>query len=258
VAIYSILKEMLPAGLRRSLRRLRSTRSYEVLYEAHARTASPHQSIGMGDYELIGRIELGVLLMEGLKHGDTLVDFGCGTGRLAVHVIPRLEGGRYLGIDISKTMLAHARVIVGERVPSPPRSVEFLQQTTPDFPLPDKSVDMVCAFSVFTHMEHEDNFRYLRGARRVIKDEGRFIYSCLPMELDYAREIFEQQASLDAVERWGGVRNVTTTRELMDTLARMAGWEPIRWYPGEKPCIRLPDSSEMRSLGQSICVLVPT
>ena len=258
MVIPSVLKAMLPPGLRRRLVRLRSTRNYETLYESIARKLPPTQSIGGGDFELIGRIELGGLLMEGLKSGDTVVDLGCGTGRLAVHVIPRLErAGRYIGFDISKTMLAHARTLVGEKIPSPLCSVEFVHQTTPNFPLPDKSVDMVCAFSVFTHMEHEDNYRYLRGVRRIIKDEGRFIYSCLPMDLADSREVFLQQAYMDACDRWTSVRSVTTSRELMDTIARMAGWEPVRWYPGDEPSIRLPDSSELREPGQSYCVLVP-
>ena len=261
----STLKTMLPDGLRRHLGRLRwrlrhlySTRNYEALYEAHARRHPPTLSIGGGDYESMGLTMLGVLLMEGLKPDVTLVDFGCGTGRLAVHAIPWFKtGGRYIGFDISKTMLAHARTLVGEKIPWPLCSVEFVHQTTPNFPLPDKSVDMVCAFSVFTHMEHEDTYRYLRGVRRIIKDDGRFIYSCLPMDLAGSREIFLHQASLDAVGRWAEVRNVTTSRELMDAIARMAGWEPIRWYPGDQPNIQLPYSSEIKWLGQSICVLAP-
>ena len=132
-----------------------------------ARKLPPTQSVGHcveGDFERIGQDELAILLKEGLKPNDSLVDFGCGTGRLAVHAIPWLaDDGRYVGIDISKTMLAHARAMVGEKVSSHCCSVEFLHQTTPNFPLPEKSVDMVCAFSVFTHMEHEDSYRYLRG-----------------------------------------------------------------------------------------------
>jgi SAM-dependent methyltransferase len=236
---------------------LSSTIDYEALYDAHAKKLPPDQSVGGGDYELFGRISLGSLLMAGLKPGDTLVDFGCGTGRVAVHAIPRLQGGRYIGIDISETMLAHAKVLIDDKVPSPPCSVELVHQTTPDFSLPDKSVDMVCAFSVFTHMEHEDTYRYLRAVRRIIRDEGRFIYSCLPMEQANVHGIFLGEASLDVEARWSKVRNVTTSRVLMDVVARMAGWEPICWYSGEKPNIRLPDSPEMAALGQAICVLAP-
>jgi ubiquinone/menaquinone biosynthesis C-methylase UbiE len=244
---------MLPAGLRRRLRRLRSTKNYERLYEALARKYPPDKSVGstveQGDYEAVGRGELSLLLEEGLKPGDTLIDFGCGTGRLAIHAIPWLaDDGRYIGIDISKTMLAHARAIVGERVPSPRCSVMFIHQTTPNFPLLEMSVDMICAYSVLTHMEHEDSYRYLQGARRIIKKGGKFIYSCLPIEeLAYARAVFESEASLDVVERWTRVRNVTTSRVLMDTIARMAGWEPIRWRPGDAK----------RPGEQSQCVLVP-
>jgi ubiquinone/menaquinone biosynthesis C-methylase UbiE len=195
--------------------------------------------------------------MEGLKPGDTLVDLGCGTGRLAVLAIAWLrKGGRYIGIDISKTMLSYARLSINQRIPSPLCSVEFLHQTSPIFSVPDKSVDMVCAFSVFTHMEHEDTYRYLRGARRIIKDGGRFIYSCLPMDLASSRITFEWQASMDSTDRWADVRNVTTSRGLMNAIARMAGWEPVRWYPGDEANIRLPDSSDMGALGQSVCVLV--
>ncbi|MGO9596811.1 MAG: class I SAM-dependent methyltransferase [Isosphaeraceae bacterium] len=258
MAISSSLKTMLPQGLRRRLYSQRTASNYESLYEAHAKHFPPKVSIGAGDFELIGRVELGLLEMEGLKPDSTLVDFGCGTGRLAVHAIPRLrEGGRYIGIDISETMLAHARGLVGEKAPLPSCRVDFLHQTTPVFPLPDKSVDMICAFSVFTHIEHEDTFLYLRDGRRIIKDHGRFIFSCLPMDLALSREIFSGQAAIDPVSRWNSVRNVTTTQEFMTTLARMAGWDMLRWYRGDEPNIRLPDSSQMQGLGQSSCVIIP-
>jgi SAM-dependent methyltransferase len=258
MAISSGLKTMLPQGLRRRLYRQRTTNKYETLYEALAKQLPPNASIGAGDFELIGRTELGLLQMEGLKPDSTLVDFGCGTGRLAVHVIPRLqEGGRYIGIDISETMLAHARALVGEKAPLASCGVDFLHQTTPVFPLPNKSVDMICAFSVFTHMEHEDTFLYLRDGRRIIKDHGRFIFSCLPMDLALSREFFAAQAAVAPVSRWSSVRNVTTTQEFMTTLARMAGWDTVRWYRGDEPNIRLPDSSQMQGLGQSSCVIVP-
>src|SRR5581483_61627 len=122
------------------------------------------------------------------------VDFGCGTGRLAVHVIPYLHGGHYIGIDVSRPMLDGARRRVARVVPAPPARVSWIQQTRPVFPLPDRSVDVICAFSVFTHVEHEDTYRYLADARRIIRPDGRFVFSCLPLSLPIARTIFLREA----------------------------------------------------------------
>src|SRR4051812_18516331 len=117
--------------------------TYETLYESHARAIPGDEAVGAGGYEVIGRIELDLLLMEGLKPGHVLVDFGCGNGRLAVHAIPALAGGAYVGIDISETLLARAREKIEKAVPAPPCVVTWLKQTTPHFPLEDSSVDMI-------------------------------------------------------------------------------------------------------------------
>ena len=235
---------------------------YESAYEDLARRLPRDQAIGGGRnggwYELGGLIELSVLEMEGLQPTHTLVDFGCGNGRLAVKVIPKLSGGTYIGIDISETMLREAEQLVRKAIPQPPCSVQWNKQNTPAFALAAGSVDMMCAFSVFTHLEHEDTFRYLAEARRVIKPQGRFLFSCLPIRLAEAQVIFRHQASLDLRTRWRGVRNVVTTVEMMDAIARMAGWRTLKWYPADKACIRVPPSGEYTALGQEICVLEPS
>ena len=230
---------------------------YETLAEQLAVTYPGTEAVGEGEYDLIGRTELGVLIMEGLTPTDTLVDLGCGNGRLAVHALPYLQGGSYVGIEISATMLERARALIRRRVPVPPCSVRLVRQATPRFDLPPASADMICAFSVFTHMEHEDTYRYLKGARRVIRPGGRFVLSCLPMDLAEARQFFEEQAAADLAARWRHVRNITTTVEMMETIAGMAGWQIVRWYRGDEASIRLPDTGERQRFGQSACVLVP-
>lgn len=133
--------------------------TYETLYEVRARAYSAEDAVGGGSFDLIGRLELEVLLREGLKPTDTLLDFGCGTGRLAVHAIPALAGGCYIGIDISQSMLDEAQRHVQERIPGPQCQILWAKQTTSAYPLDADSVDMICAFSVFTHMEHEDTYQ---------------------------------------------------------------------------------------------------
>jgi SAM-dependent methyltransferase len=232
-------------------------RSYETLYESHAREDNADTAVGEGDFDVKGRVELDLLLMEGLKPEHTLIDFGCGNGRLAVHAIPALVGGFYIGIDISETFLRRARDRVRKRIPVPPCRVGWVKQATPPFPLEDECADMICAFSVFTHMEHEDSFRYLREAVRLMRPGGRFIFSCLPMNLGYARDVFLQQASIDLQTRWSRVRNVTTSVDLMTEIVRMAGWTPLRWYAGDELNIGRA-GGQMRALEQSSCVLEVT
>lgn len=256
----SSLKEFVPdfavATLRSWRNKLRSTRSYEKLYESHARSNPPDSSIGDGDYEQIGRLEMALLIGEGLRPNSTLMDFGCGTGRLAQQVIPWMDGGRYIGIDISRTMLAHARS-TANAIPDVRCAFEFVHQSGTAFSVREKSVDMVCVFSVFTHMEHEDSYKYLREIRKIVKDDGVLVFSCLPMELEMAKGIFREQADHDPVARWAGVRNVTTTRQFMEEIAAMAGWRTVRWYQGDEANLPDPVSGAMRCFGQSACVLTP-
>jgi ubiquinone/menaquinone biosynthesis C-methylase UbiE len=228
---------------------------YEDLYEEHARVHDPDAAVGDGSFDLIGRIELSVLTMEGLRATDTLIDFGCGTGRLAIHAVAALAGGRYIGIDISRSMLDGAHRRIEAEVPGHSCEVSLIHQGGYRFPVPDESVDMLCAFSVFTHMEHEDCYQYLKSARRVLRPGGKLIFSCLPMDIEAARRIFVQSASIEISERWMSVRNVTTSRDFMEQIASLAGWRTLRWYPGDQATIRLIGTGDMHGLGQSVCVL---
>jgi ubiquinone/menaquinone biosynthesis C-methylase UbiE len=230
--------------------------SYQSLYEARIQATSPDVAIGAGrlPFDTVGRLELEVLKREGLKPTDTLVDLGCGTGRLAIHAIPTLEGGHYIGIDISQSMLHAARERVEAAIPDPPCRVSWIHQTTPAFELDDNSVDMMCAFSVINHMEHEDAYLYFKEALRVVPPGGRFVFSCLPMNTERAREVFFKSASMDLQTRHTKVRHIVTSRELMTDIVRLAGWVPVRWYDGDEE-IQLKDSGESHRFHQSILVL---
>ena len=228
---------------------------YENLYERHAETASSNEEIvGIGDFDVIGAVELAALRDAGLQPTDTLLDFGCGVGRLAVQVVPFLQGGHYIGIEISRMILRRAEDLVTEACPDPPCQLTWLHNTDTTFPLSDECVDVACAFSVFTHMEHEDSYRYLVDALRVVRPSGRFVFSCLPLELPYAQEVFVTSAAVPLAERWRRPRNVTTSRELMDAISTLAGWCVVAWYRADH-IFSAHDKSGNLSLGQAVCVL---
>lgn len=217
---------------------------YESLYEAHAQS--------QGDETVVGDLSLAPIEHEivqdaGLKPSHTLLDLGCGIGRLACEVIPWMEsGGGYIGTDVSESMLSRAEQRVAAVAPNPAPSVRWIKQVGRSFPLESASVDMVCAFSVFTHIEHEDAYGFLCEARRIIRPDGRFVFSCLPMDLLDSRFLFHHSAQLGVTQRWNTVRNVATSIDLMNILSEMAGWEPESWTPGNR-----------ERFGQSVCVLKP-
>ncbi len=124
-----------------------------------------------GDYEKFGRIQTAVLRHCGLADGMSLVDLGCGSGRLAAALgrVMRLD---YLGIDIVQALLDYA----ASR--SPPH-YRFVLNRTLHVPAPDASADMVCAFSVFTHLLHIETYLYLADMRRVLRPGGRVVFSFL-------------------------------------------------------------------------------
>ena len=230
--------------------------TYEALYEGHAQALPLEVSIGGGDYDVMGRIMLSVLVQEGMKPLHDVVDFGCGTGRLALHAVPYLRDGGYTGIDIAPTMLRHAESQVQAAAPDASSRVRWVHHAGEGFPLEDESADVMAAFSVFTHMEHEDTSRYLVDAARVVRPGGMFVCSFLTMDLPAARDVFGSSAALSLTERWRSVRNVTTTYDYIDALATMAGWRVERWHAGNQETIELLDApGAMCALGQSIAVL---
>jgi SAM-dependent methyltransferase len=225
--------------------------SYGELYEDHAR-ATGDDGVGGGDYDVMGEIELDVLRAEGLAPTSTLLDFGCGNGRLAVHAAPYLSEGSYIGTDVAPTFLDHARRRIDARAHT--GDVRLLQQHGESFDIASGSVDMVCAFSVFTHMEHEDLYRYLVAFQRLVRPGGKVVISCLPLRLLEAQPIFLAEASLDPVARWQRVRNVVTTEDLVERIAAIADWRVVKWLPGDEGQA-VSERGEVRRLGQSIVVL---
>jgi ubiquinone/menaquinone biosynthesis C-methylase UbiE len=125
-----------------------------------------------GAYEPIGQIEIDVLKRVGLRDGMTMLDMGCGSGRLA-HALGK-SGLRvdYTGVDIVQRMLDYAAT------KSPPQ-FRFLLNRALSVPAKTASLDLVSAFSLFTHLLHHETYIYLQDIHRVLKPGGRLVFSFL-------------------------------------------------------------------------------
>jgi SAM-dependent methyltransferase len=159
---------------RRLLKQLRSTHSHEDAVRL---------AVG-GEFDAFGRLVRDALVFHGLKPADYLIDVGCGSGRLA-KPLSENQTGKYLGIDVVPGLVAYARKLV----PRPDWRFEVAEGLK--IPEADQQADMVCFFSVLTHLLHEESFVYLREAKRVLKPGGKIVLSFLDFRVANHWDSFE-------------------------------------------------------------------
>jgi SAM-dependent methyltransferase len=119
----------------------------------------------------------------GLEPTYTVLEIGCGIGRDAIPLTAILTEGRYIGVDIVKRSIDWFTDNIAKRHPN----FGFYHYDVQDqlhnpggairttdirIPLPDKSVDRIVLFSVFTHMFQPEIEHYLREFNRLLKPSG--------------------------------------------------------------------------------------
>jgi SAM-dependent methyltransferase len=125
-----------------------------------------------GGYDEAGPSEVRALQACGLEDGMSIIDFGCGSGRLAKHLGLTFERIEYLGIDIVQELLDYA-------ASKSPSHFRFVLNHEMSLPAPNNSADMIAAFSVFTHLLHEESYIYLQETKRVLRPGGSIVFSFL-------------------------------------------------------------------------------
>jgi ubiquinone/menaquinone biosynthesis C-methylase UbiE len=217
-----MLKGLLRSVVRRASRfytvSVADRREYGRVWDSVAQTRSDAMKAVAGhdsdaEWDRSGRSTADDIAAEtGLTATDTVLDIGCGAGRVGVHLAPR--AGRWIGADVSREMLGHARAALGSQ-----GNVAFVQLTGDGLPASlDGTIDVVYCTTVFMHLEEWDRFRYIQGAFRVLNPDGW--------------ALFESMAALPPAERPPHISKASTPQEL-ETFVAKAGFEAIRVRAGQ-------------------------
>lgn len=94
---------------------------------------------------------------------DSLLDIGCATGRVMRHA--HRDFREIIGCDINRSHVDWAASHLRREIKV------FQNSSVPSLPLPDNSIDVITAFSVFTHIECFDT-TWLMELRRVLRPGG--------------------------------------------------------------------------------------
>lgn len=172
--------------------------------------------------ERIGREVLDRLTLSG---SETVLDAGCGSGRVTQALLERLPEGHVIGVDGSVEMIAAARERLGPEV-------ELIVADLERLDLEGRRVDAVLSTATFHWIgDHENLFARLRsvmrpGARLVAQCGG---YGNTPELLDATGAVGERAQFGAHLAGWAGPWHYATPEQTLPRLRRAGFTDASVW-----------------------------
>jgi trans-aconitate 2-methyltransferase len=186
---------------------------------AYDRVSTPMERLGR---EVMERLDL--------RGDETVLDAGCGSGRLTEILRERVPRGRVIGVDASASMIDAAHDRLGE-------GADLRCADLVGLDLGAERVDVVFSTATFHWIaDHEGLFRSLRGAMR---DGGRFVAQCGGAgNVVNVHGAAEAACGLDPFAAhfagWQGPWHFATPQDSERRL-RAAGFDDVRCWLAERP-----------------------
>jgi ubiquinone/menaquinone biosynthesis C-methylase UbiE len=177
-----------------------------------------------GHFQLFGDLEKRVLTYAGLRSGMSIIDYGCGSGRLA-HALAGKLNVEYLGIDVVDALLQYA-------ASKSPQDFKFVKHQELNVPVVSDVADMICAFSLFTHLLPAESYIYIQDMHRVLKKGGRLVFSFL--EFDVPEHWTTFQITVDAQRTNAAPHlNMFLEKSVINHWANHIGFKIIEFINGD-------------------------
>src|SRR3954469_8251174 len=181
------------------------TRSWDGA--AYDRLSTPMEELGR---EVMERLEL--------RGDETVLDAGCGSGRLTEALRERVPDGRVIGVDVSASMIEAARGRLGP-------DADLRVADLVGLALGGETVDVVFSTATFHWIaDHDALFLSLRGA---LRPGGRLVAQCggagnIRAVNAGAREVGDEPPFRPSFEGWHGPWNFATPEDTERRLAAAA------------------------------------
>jgi trans-aconitate 2-methyltransferase len=171
-----------------------------------------------------------------LRGDETVLDAGCGSGRVTRLLLERLPRGRVVAVDAAPSMVDYARAALGPRA-------TVLQSDLVELVL-DEPVDAAFSNAVFHWIpDHELLFRRLYDA---LRPGGRLVAQCggagnVRRFHERVAEVASEPPYADSLAGWAGPWNFADAEETRERLERAGFAEVEAWLeprPFSPPSVR--------------------
>lgn len=191
-----------------------------------------------------GRWEDGVrcvdqLIRLGMRDGMNVLDFGCGSGRVARAIAGRIQLNGFVGLDVVPQLVDYA-------ARNCPPEYKFVVNRSLTLPVQSGAFDMIYAYSVFTHLLLTEIALYAKEMRRALRPGGVLVFSFLELERHW--DVFEHSAVSHGIhQRPFPHLNTFLDRRQIVEIANRVGFDVARFIDTDDPTMGLG--------GQSVAVL---
>ena len=166
-----------------------------------------------------------------LRGDETLLDAGCGSGRVTQMLIDRLPNGRVIAVDSAPAMVAKAREAIGDRA-------EVMLQDLAELRLRER-VDVVFSNAVFHWVLDHD--RLFKRIFDVLEPGGRIEAQCggagnVKTFHDTVSRLADKPPFSSYFEGWSGPWHFASDDEATERLERI-GFTDVRCWLEERPVV---------------------
>jgi SAM-dependent methyltransferase len=127
-----------------------------------------HLYSGVEDFRMLAEL-FELFAQRSITSVRSVLDFGCGCGRALRWFQTALPQAHLHGTDVRAASIAWCRENLA--------GTYCANGTLPPLPLPDASIDLTYALSVFSHLSREQNIAWMRELARVTKPDGLILVS---------------------------------------------------------------------------------
>lgn len=143
----------------------------------HVNAANQQAILYVGSRPSTGRVQLKLLLLEGLQKDHRVLEIGCGALVAGIPIMSYLSPNHYVGIEPNRWLIDASLKVAGNRRVVNQKNPLFIYNMDFDATPLNIGFDYIIAHSIMSHAAHQQLPLFLENGAKVLNKSGKLIFS---------------------------------------------------------------------------------